>query len=589
MDKVNSAAEAAELVILKNALESIMDEMTFTMVRTAQSTSLREAMDFSTAFCDPAGRILVQGLTLPLHLGGLEEAVRLVADLKGADARPGDVLVLNDPYGGGTHLPDLFTISPIFLKDELVGYLSTVAHHSDVGGRMPGSNASDSTEIYQEGLRIPLNYLYRAGKANETLFSIISANVRHPDRLFLADLRAQLAAAHVGAARFLQLAKKMGWETLRRQLDRQLDYSESRTREALRAMPAGEYHFTDYIDDDGIDDSPIPIRVAVRIGGGELEADFTGSSPQVRGAINCTYSFTKSAVYLVVASLIDADIPKNAGFFRPIRVVAPLGTVVNLKLPAACAARAITGFRAADAVYGAMAQALPHRVFAAGDGGNLWATFAGEKDDGGSFVFVDSVVGAWGARPTKDGLEGNSPIALNIRNQSVEAIEATYPIRIEQYGFVPDSGGAGKYRGGLGLVRDYRLLAPGAVLQVRSDRKRVLPYGLSGGDPGSPSNNSLISGDSEEELPSKFNRTLRRGDLFRHVSPGGGGFGDPLDRDPAHVARDVRGGYISKANARRRYGVVFRRESDQIDARATSTLRRQVRAAGAERPDKRSR
>jgi N-methylhydantoinase B len=294
------SSDAIELILLNNALASIMDEMALTMVRTAQSTIMREAMDFSTAFADAEGQIVVQGLTHPMHLGGLEEAIRAVVTARGSRIRPGDVYVLNDPFGGGEHLPDIFTVSPVFVESELGGFLGTVAHHCDVGGRVPGSNAADSTEIYQEGLRIPVTLLYAAGEPNETLFALIEANVRLPQALF-ADLRAQLAASHRASVRILELAAKTGWVALRRQFRSLLDYSEQLTRAELSALPAGEYRFTDFIDDDGLDDTPIPIRVTVRIGGGEVTADFTGSSPQVRGAINATYSKSKSAVYLVVA------------------------------------------------------------------------------------------------------------------------------------------------------------------------------------------------------------------------------------------------------------------------------------------------
>lgn len=573
-----SGAGATETVILKNALESIMDDMTLTMVRTARSMTIREALDFSTAFADAQGRILVQGLTLPLHLGGLEDVLRIVAQSRRDTVKSGDVFILNDPYTGGTHLPDLYTISPLFVDDVLFGFLGTVAHHSDVGGRIPGSNASDSTEIYQEGLRIPLMHLYDGGRPNETLFTLIEANVRLPHQLLFADLRGQLAAAYAGAMRFLELANRVGPGVLESSLERLLDYSEARTRNALASIPDGEYSFTDYIDDDGIDDRPIPISVRVTVAGDSVVADFDGSSPQVRGAINCTLSFTRSAVYLAIASLIDNDIPKNDGFFRPIKVRAPAGSIVNLSAPAACAARAITGFRAADAVYGALAQALPDRVFAAGDGGNMFATFAAPSDADEPFVLVDSVVGAWGARPTEDGLQGNSPIAINIRNQSVEAIEAVYPVRIERYELVPDTGGAGRFRGGVGIRRDYRLIGSEATLQVRSDRRKVLPYGLHGGSPGKPSRNTLVRADSIEDLPSKFNCTIRRGDLFRHQSPGGGGFGDPLDRDTLRVLADVREGYVTREAAYELYGVVVDDQRERIDVAGTERRRRELRS-----------
>ena len=571
--------------VLRNAIDSILDEMALTIIRTARSTIVRDAMDFATSFFDADGQLLAQGLTLPFHLGGMPDALMAVRRLFGKDLAPGDVFILNDPFDGGSHLQDIFMFRPIFVGDALAGFTASTAHHTDVGGRVPGSNASDSTEIYQEGLRIPPMRLYMAGRPVRDVFRLIEANVRVPEKV-IGDLQAQLNASQIGERRFMELVERYGLALLLTYFHEVLDYSERVTRAEIKALPDGVYNFTDYLDDDGIDPDLIPIRVALNIRGDELTVDLAGTAKQVRGAINATASFTKSAVYVAIRSIMAAHVPNNAGFFRPIHVVAPPGTIVNAVLPASCAARAITGYRVIDTLFGALAQAAGDRVFAAGEGGNTFITIAGGDSTGAPYILVEPLIGAWGGRPDRDGIDGISPLATNIRNASTEAIEVEYPLRIERYGLVADSGGPGRFRGGMSVARDYRLLGPDALLQVRSDRRKKLPYGLFGGKSGKPSANRIIGNGVRRTMPAKFIGMLRTNEVFSHVLPSAGGYGDPVERDPERVLSDVRDEKVSRRGAQVDYGIVIkgRGQNLRIDPDATRTLRAQLRTRGKENP-----
>lgn len=562
--------------LIKNAITSIVDEMVLTIVRTAYSGVIKSVLDFSTAFCDARGQTIAQGLSLPLHLGSVPDAMQAILRRFEGDIHPGDVYVLNDPEEGGMHLPDIYVFKPVFLRDDLLGFAVTLCHHTDVGGRVAGSNASDSTEIYQEGLRIPPLRLYERGRPNTTLFRIIEQNVRVPVKV-LGDIRAQLAACHVAEQQFLRLVERHGKETLQVYLEHLLDYTERLTRAELATWPDGEYEFTDYLDDDGIDPDPIPIKVKLTVKGDELEADFDGSAPQVKGAINCTLSFTKAAVYAAVKLLLGPDIPNNEGFFRPIKVRAPERSITNTKPPAAFAARGVTGFRLGDTLLGALAQIRPDLVFAAGEGGNSNISIGGYDKDYKPFVYVDFTCSSWGARPNKDGIDGITNPFENLANEPAEVVEAEHPIRIEQYGFIPDSGGPGRFRGGLGIVREYRLLEKEATLQIRSDRRKFRPYGLNGGRPGAPSCNIFNPDTDNMILPAKVTMTMRQNDVLRHLLPGGGGHGYPWERDVALVLDDVRNEKVTVEGALRDYGVVIDPETLQVDEQRTYEVRRRMR------------
>jgi N-methylhydantoinase B len=440
------------------------------------------------------------------------------------------------------HIPDVFLFLPIFIDGHLEAFSVVIGHQTDMGGRVPGSNASDSTEVYQEGLRIPPVKLYERGVPSRTVLRIIEKNVRVPDRV-LGDIGAEYAACRVGERELTRLFGRYGRETVRAYMAELLDYAERVTRAEIARWPAGTYRFTDYLDSDGFSDTPVPLTVAITIhDDGHLTCDWTGSSPQVKAALNSTLSFTRSCSYLSVRSVLRQDVPNNAGVFRCIDVIAPEGTILNPRLPGACAARALTGYRMLDVMLGALAQALPDRVPAAGEGGNTVLSIGGLDAGHKPFVIVDMITGAWGGRPDRDGMEAVTNPSQNMSNTPVEILEAQHPIRIDEYGFVPDSCGAGRWRGTRNVI-----------------------------DPGTP---------NEQLMPAKFATVLRRGTVIEHVQPGGGGFGDPFVREPARVAADVRDEKISIDYARREHGIVLDPVTLAVDEAATRSLRAQRSTPG---------
>ncbi|MGH8071264.1 MAG: hydantoinase B/oxoprolinase family protein [Candidatus Entotheonellia bacterium] len=565
--------------LFKNAIFSIADEMALTVMRTTYSGVLKDNMDFSTALADADGKLVAQGLTLPGHLGSIPTALESIMRQFGDNMGSGDIFIMNDPFDGGMHLPDIFVIKPIYVDGTRVAFAATVCHHTDVGGRVPGSNASDSTEVYAEGLRIAPMKMYEAAKRNDTLFTFIEKNVRVPVKVF-GDLRAQLAACHIAERQFLELVGRYGAETVNLYMQEVIDYAERLTRAAIAKLPDGVYRFEDWIDDDGIDvGKPIRLFVTLTKKGDSLIADWTGSSPQVKGAINNTLSYTKAATYCAIRSVLPPGIPNNEGVFRAIEVIAPPGTIANVVLPGATAARGLTGFRMVDCCFGALALMVPDKVFAASDGGNTGISIGGYYVDRTPFIYVDFTCGTWGGRPFADGLDGNSNMFANMASTSVEITEAEHPIEILAYEFVADRAGAGKYRGGTPYRRDYRFLEEEGILQVRSDRRTIRPYGLYGGNPGKPSSNYLNPDRENQPLESKLTMTIRRGDVFRHELAGAGGWGDPLERDPEAVVKDVRNELISLATAANDYGVVIDVHTWKVDAAATQRLRADTRTA----------
>lgn len=571
------ATDALTLEVVKNALSSVADEMALMVMRSAYSPVVRDTLDYSTALCDRHGRVVAQGLTLAVQLGTFPTAMRYVLEEHGESARPGDVYITNDPYGyGGQHLPDIYVIKPIFVDGQLEGWAATMAHHSDVGGITPGSVAVHATEIYQEGLRMPLLKLYDAGEENTTLFRLIEKNTRQPTQV-LGDLRAQLAACRAGEKGLAEIVRRYGPETAHAYMDELQALGERLMRAEIAALADGEYRFVDWIDGVGEEPEPLRIEVVLRVAGDELSIDFSGTSPQVDASINCPIGLVLAGCYCAIRGIAGTEIPNCEGYMRPIRVHAPEGTIVNPVLPAACGARGVVGYRVYDAVMGALAQVTPERVIAAGEGGPTLISFGGWQD-GRPFVVTEVIVGTWGARTGQDGLEGVSNPLANLSNQPTELLEADLPLEVVRYGLVPDSGGAGRFRGGLAYEREFRVLAERAVLTIRSDRRHHPPYGLFGGGSGGSSDNVLASDGQVRHLPGMPMAAIsvRRGDLYKHVSAGGGGVGSPLEREPQLVLEDVLDGKITPGAACELYGVVLSLDPPSIDEESTAALRRSL-------------
>lgn len=571
---MNSAIDPASLEIVKNALSSIADEMALVVMRTAYSPIVRDSMDFSTAVFDREGRVIAQGLTLAIHLGAFPDAMqRLMRDAT-VTSRPGDVYVMNDPYAaGGMHLPDVYVIQPIFFGAQIAAFAATIVHHADIGGMAPGSMALAATEVFQEGLRLPLVKLYDEGLPNEALLSVLALNSRMPAQL-KGDLRAQIAACKAGDKGVQALLQKYGLPRFIQFGNALHDYAERLTRAAIEAMPDGEYEHTDYIDGLGEDPQLITFKVKVTVSGSDVTIDWTGTSAQVQGAINCPIATTKSVAFAAVRSAIGIEVPNCEGFSRVLTLRAEAGSIVHPTEPAACAARGVLAYRMFDVLHGAFAQIVPERMPALGEGGPSVISLSG-RQAGKTWLITDGVLGSWGGKPDGDGADGISSPLGNLSNQPIELIEARLPMKIVRYGLTKDSGGAGEHRGGMAVTREYELLADSGSLGLRSDRRRHLPMGLKGGMPGSPSFN-VLSSDGQAQLlpvmPTAITAVKRR-DRILHIAASGGGYGDPLRRDPIHVLADVLDDRISTTYASTVYGVVMTNEPPQVDGAATAALR----------------
>jgi N-methylhydantoinase B len=556
--------------LIKNSLVSIADNMMLAVVRTARSTVVKNNMDFSASICDADGQMVAQGLAVPAHLGATMPALRGCIDYFGDDIREGDILTSNDPYAGGSHLNDIFMFKPVFAGTRRVAFLGLILHHTDMGGRVPGGNAADSNEIYQEGLRIPPSKIVERGEVNRTLWRIIEHNVRVPDRN-AGDLKAQMAALNLGEKEFVKLLADHDTEEFELYMKELVDYTERLTRAGIKRLPEGEYEFTDWNDDDGIGSGPVKIQVKLTVKGDTLTADFTGTSPQTGGALHTNYWFTASCTYAALRSVFDAHMPNNAGFYRPITVIAPEGCWVNPVFPAALGARGQGGHRVRQVVLGALATMLPGQMPACVGGSEFAIVIAGYHKNRKPFLHLDfhNNTGLGGG-PDRDGQDAGPYCLGNMANTPVELIEAESPILMEEYGFLADTGGPGRYRGALAMVRTYRLLAEEATLQLRSDRERFAPWGLFGGKAGASARSYLNFGTSREQrVSSKFMGKIKKDDVFRGEMAASGGYGDPLERDAAAVLEDVRQEKMSVRHAYEQYGVVITPETLQIDRKAT--------------------
>jgi N-methylhydantoinase B len=541
--------------LFRNALTTIADNMIVSVVRTSRSEVVKSSLDFSSAICDAEGQMIAQGLALPAHLGSMMPALKGCLDRFEGDLRPGDIMASNDPYAGASHLNDIYMFKPIYADGERVAFLCIVVHHTDMGGRVPGGNATDSTEIFQEGLRIPPSKIVEEGQPSRTLLGVIEANVRVPDKV-MGDLRAQLAALDMADREATKLVSEYGSVAFKALATDLIDYTERLTRASISKLPRGVAEFSDWIDDDGVGNSPVEIRVKLTISESHIDVDFTGTSPQTSGAINPNFWFTASCAYAAIRSVVDQAVPNNAGLYRAISVTAPEGSFVNPRFPAPVGARGLSGYRIRHAVSGALAQLMPERMPACPGGSEFGIVFSGYHYNRKPFLVLEfhNTTGI-GGYPLDDGQDAGPWCLTNVANVPVEIIEAENPIQIEEYAFLPDTGGPGCHRGALGIVRQYRLLAGEATVQLRSDRQRFAPWGLAGGLPGAPGRCVLNPGPGEKILPSKFLTKMQAGDVFRAEMPGSGGHGQPLDRALRAVEEDLRLGKITPQHAAKFYGV----------------------------------
>lgn len=564
--------------VIKYAFDAIADNMALTLMRTSHSGIVRDSLDFSTALSDATGQTIAQGVCTPMHLGCFQDALKNVINSFKDKIYQDDVFIFNDPFAAaGQHLPDIYITSPVFRNSRIVAWATALAHHSDVGGIVAGSNALGAHEIFQEGLRLPVVKFLERGVPNQALWDVITLNVRTPEKV-LGDLQAQIAACKSCEKELGDLFDRYGVETVLQYADHLQDYAEELTKSEIRKVPNGIYCFTDHIDGLGKDPQPVILNVKVTVEDETVIVDWEGTSKQVPGGINPSFPFTKSCAYAALRSILDADIPNCEGFSRPITVRAPLGSLLNPKFPAPCGARGITGYRMIDCLFGALSSAVPDNVTADTTGGSTLPTISGYIN-GKAYVFCETFMGTWGGTSKHDGQEGVPHMGANQSNVSVEMIEQDYPIRINQYGLVPDTGGAGQYRGGLALMREYESLHDGALLNVRSDKRDFPPHGLFSGKNGKPSKNILNPDSKHKILPVLMTEveTLNRGDVFRHIMAGGGGYGDPLKRTPELVLKDVIEEKVTIAGAREDYSVVIIKKAEEfmIDSIATKKLRTQ--------------
>lgn len=572
---MRAKADPITMQVLRYALEQVADEMGYTLVRTSRSTIIKEIMDITCAVFDAAGRTIAQAHHAPMLLTGFEITMReVVRRFPPERLRPGDIIASNDPYLGGQHIMDLQLFAPVFHRGGLVGWVGAIAHQQDMGGAAPGGVAGGMTEIYMEGLRLPMVKLYKAGREDPELFSLIATNIRIPEKT-LGDIRAQASSCFVGVRRLQEIVAKYGVDVFSKCTAMLLDYSEARIREALRRFPDGTWSGEDWIDNDGVTDQPIRIQVNIRKRGDEAEVDFEGTAGQVRGNINCPVATTYAAVYYALIAVTDPHCPPNSGCYRPVKIHARPGLIVNPRMPAAVAARTNTSQKIVEAMMKAFAGVVPDRIMAGSHGQISTMAFSGfHPRTGKRFVYTDIQGGGAGARPGRDGRDGQDSHLARFMNTPIEAAELEYPIRIERYEFTPDSGGAGRWRGGLALRRDIRCLADRITLARYGDRQEFPPFGLLGGKDGTPGRFILNPGrEGERRLKAKGMEVLAQDDVVSMRLPGAGGYGAPRERDPEQVALDVRGGKVSVEAAAREYRVVVDPLTLKVDPEATAVLR----------------
>ena len=562
---MSAIADSSTLEVMWSRLNSIADEAAITLVRTSFSTVVRESKDLTCVLFDTQGRSLAQAaMSIPSFTGTLPLTMKhFLQRYPGKEWRPGDVVMTNDPWLGSGHLPDINIAVPIFLRRKLVGFAGLVAHATDIGGKTLSATAA---EIFEEGLRLPVCRLARAGKWSEDIVDVIRTNVRVPDEV-IGDLNALVAAGEVAQRRIIEFMKEFELDDLSELADEIQKRAETAMRNRIRALPRGTYHHT--LVTDGFDE-PLKIQLALRVLKDRLELDYTGTAPQQRSGINAPWCYTYSYSVFAVKSVLTPEVPNNEGTFRPITVLAPDGSLLNARFPVATGARSTTGHFVVTAVYGALAQIVPERVLAECGAPRPIIVLRGTRDDGRPFSQTLFCMGSMGARPTEDGI---SCIAYptNTSVTPVEVVETGTAIRVAKKEIIQDSGGAGKYRGGCGQWQEVELLTEAPVtISVRADRTRNPAKGAAGGGPGSCTRVLL----NDTEINSKGITVGHKGDRLRVMTPGSGGYGDPLERDPQRIAVDVANGLVSAQAARDHYGTVIDEATGELDAAATARWRK---------------
>jgi N-methylhydantoinase B len=568
-----AGADAITHEVLTGKVLATVDEMAIVLARASMSPVVYEVLDFACGVCDDAGELVAQTNGITIFTGTFSWQVRFIQDRFGADMAPGDTFLTNDPYEGGTHACDFAIIRPIFFGGDIIAYAIAVAHLLDVGGAVAGSLPPNASSVFQEGLRLSGVRLTRDDRLIDDVMRIIVENVRLP-RLVLSDVNAELAAVRIAERRVLEAVGKYGETTLAATFSRLIATSEARARAVIKALPDGDYYASDLIDGDGTSDEPIPIEVTVRIRGSEIEADFTGSGTARSAPINCSRGALTSAVKTVMKALVGPQEPSNEGWFRPLKVTAPPGTIFTAQKPSPTGWYYEAAAAASELVWKALAPIAPQR-FTAGTYVSLCATYLAGSGPDGLFVHIEPQNGGWGATVERDGASGMIAITDgDTYNYSVELLEAKFPVLIRRYDYNVQGGvGAGRHRGGYGLVREYEIECDDAVLYASFGRTATRPWGVEGGHEGSLNGIEVLRGGGMRRLTRPPHFPLERGDRVRIVTGGGGGWGDPRERDPAAVARDVDDELLTIAEAARIYGVVVDPVSHTVDVGATKRLR----------------
>ena len=571
---MKKAVDPVLIEVLRNELSAITEEMAIAVYKTARSSMLRVG-DFATALADYQGRIVGLGQSHSMALSVFMHLMpQVVAKFQGT-FKPGDVIIANDPYSGASHMPDVILITPIFYGDQLAAFTIIYSHQTDIGGRFPGGFSSQCTETYEEGIRLPNLKLYEAGTRNEPLIELLKANIRASDE-WMGDIEAKLSGCWRGSKEFQTVLDKYGLEDVNACFDYLVDYAEQASREAIAAIKPGDYSREIMLRDDGFGTEGVemPIKLTLRFRGSNLIVDFTGTAPQARGAINMPYSNTLGQVYSSIHSILAPNVVFNAGFVRPIEVVAPPGTLANPVFPAAVGGRAPLFFLITEVLCLAMAEAVPDKVGVPPEGGDI-VHMSGTRPDGSDYTTMDLVWGGWGGRPLRDGIDGAGMSYISV---PAELIEREVPVVVEGFGLVPDTAGPGLHRGSLGIFKSYRFLHPARIM-VRTNRPFGSGVGMAGGTQGTPSRNLFAPTDREQiELPRKSHMHLevKAGDRLYHQVCGAAGHGDPLQRDPQQVLDDVKEEKVSPESARSQYGVVIDSLATHVDASATQALRREL-------------